>query len=374
MGRAEGDILLGHVTVPSGIVLLIDGGMLGAWSHDRRPALDERVWGAHLARAADTAVDLIARGADAITAVRLFNRASGRPPYVFDVPQAAVAETVREFAAVADEHGLDARLEPAPERVPHRRRAAALLEATPGVAQVPFCGMWAVACEGVPSRARLPVAGRRMPEGSGYDDWWQSVWLELSDAEVTSAVLAASVLVDRARLMFADVDAVGSWKDVESLDGLVDVVFWGRDAGTAATESGAARLGLTGEAQSYGWIDLDAARARDAHMRLEMQQARGRRFAIDVRPHSHSYQLLARAGASPTQSGEVEIGGAVVCGFATTWGDGAFDVYRDLAADGSLARLRIEMGTAERVAMIDREEEDDDEDEDHGVDDRVDHV
>jgi hypothetical protein len=360
MSREDGGIVLGHVTVPSGIVLLIDGGMLGAWSHDRRPALDERQWGAHLARAANTAVDLVARGGDAIAAVRLFNRASGRPPYVFDVPQAAVDETVREFAAVAEEHELDARLEPAPERVPHRRRAAHLLEVTPGVVQVPFCGMWAVACEGVPARARLAVAGRRMAEGTGHEAAWQSVWLEISDAEVADSLLAASVLVDRARLMFADVDAVGSWKETESLDGLVDVVFWGRDAETAATEAGAAPLAFDGEPQVYGWTDLRDARAKESYSRLEMLQARGMLFAIDIRPHSHSHQLLARVRASATQSATLELAGAVACGFATTWGDGAFDVYRDLAADGSLARLRIEMGTPERIAMLDRESDEDD--------------
>jgi hypothetical protein len=362
MSHDEGAIHLGHVTVPSGVVLLIDGGMLGAWSHDRVPALDERQWGAHLARAANSAVDLVARGADAVAAVRLFNRASGRPPYVFDVPQAAVDETVREFAAVADEHRLDARLEPAPGRVPHRQRAADLLEVTPGVVQVPFCGMWAVACEGLPRHARLPVVGRRMPEGSGHEAAWQSVWLELSGAEVTSSELAASVLVDRARLLFGDADAVGSWTEVESLDGLVDVVFWGRDAEAAATEAGAAPLALPGEPEIYGWVDLRPPRSKEAYERLEMIQARGLLFAIDVRLHSHSHQLLAQVRASASHSGTIELAGAVACGFATTWGDGAFDVFRDVAADGSLARLRVEMGTAERIAMLVHEDDEDDED------------
>ncbi|MET9227918.1 DUF2185 domain-containing protein [Lentzea sp. NPDC003310] len=36
-------------------------------------------------------------------------------------------------------------------------------------------------------------------------------------------------------------------------------------------------------------------------------------------------------------------------GFFTSWGDGAFPVHRDLAADGTLLRIRVELGSPETV-------------------------
>jgi len=52
--------------------------------------------------------------------------------------------------------------------------------------------------------------------------------------------------------------------------------------------------------------------------------------------------LVLDTGA--TESSVVNVGGARLCNFMTTWGDGIFDVFRDLSADGRLLRIRIEMG------------------------------
>ena len=40
----------------------------------------------------------------------------------------------------------------------------------------------------------------------------------------------------------------------------------------------------------------------------------------------------------------IGVGGADVTGFATTWGEGTYDVHADLAADGSVCRLRVTLG------------------------------
>ena len=56
-----------------------------------------------------------------------------------------------------------------------------------------------------------------------------------------------------------------------------------------------------------------------------------------------------QARTAPAESASVEIGGSVVCGFFTSWGDGAFPVRRDLADDGTLCRLRVEVGAPEIV-------------------------
>jgi hypothetical protein len=47
-----------------------------------------------------------------------------------------------------------------------------------------------------------------------------------------------------------------------------------------------------------------------------------------------------------------QLRGAIACGFATSWGDGIFEVHRDLDESGRLLRVRIELGTDERVALM----------------------
>jgi len=70
-------------------------------------------------------------------------------------------------------------------------------------------------------------------------------------------------------------------------------------------------------------------------------------LATDFRPHTHQYFALAQVRATPTGSGTIDVGGARVCVFETTWGDGFFPVFRDLDERGRLARIRVRLQTDE---------------------------
>jgi Protein of unknown function (DUF2185) len=110
----------------------------------------------------------------------------------------------------------------------------------------------------------------------------------------------------------------------------------GRDARILAARTGAAAL----DDDAYGWTDLpvqDAVqRARDLYRAKESE---GMRFALDFRPRDDHHRLLSLATAAPTESASAGIGGYVVCGFFTSWGDAAFPVrdsgWRVLAGDES---------------------------------------
>jgi hypothetical protein len=39
----------------------------------------------------------------------------------------------------------------------------------------------------------------------------------------------------------------------------------------------------------------------------------------------------------------MELEGTTVCNFMTTWGDGLFEVHRDLTERGDLVQIRVEM-------------------------------
>ena len=80
-----------------------------------------------------------------------------------------------------------------------------------------------------------------------------------------------------------------------------------------------------------------------------MRDQQGYKFATDFRPHSHHFLAMKQVRTTPTESGTVEVGGARVCIFMTSWGDGFFPVYRDVDARGRLVRVCIDLGNDEIV-------------------------
>lgn len=150
--------------------------------------------------------------------------------------------------------------------------------------------------------------------------------------------------VDYARLLIADVDALGSWKHDECLDGLADFVFWGADTDQVARALDAPRL----ESDGFGWCDVPEAVAQERGLLVEEHRDnRALKVATDYRPHSHHWRVMGPTRKSSSESGMTEIDGLTVCNFMTTWGDGVFDVYRDMDAAGRLVRIRIEFKSIE---------------------------
>jgi hypothetical protein len=146
--------------------------------------------------------------------------------------------------------------------------------------------------------------------------------------------------VDYARLLIADVDAISSWQHQESLDGLADFVFWGRDAELAAQKLNAPRTGPS----EFGWANVRSDFAQERGLTVEeYREKQDLQFATDYRPHSHHWRVMKPTRESSTESGVTEVGGATVCNFMTSWGDGLFDVHRDLDESGRLVRIRIEL-------------------------------
>ena len=74
----------------------------------------------------------------------------------------------------------------------------------------------------------------------------------------------------------------------------------------------------------------------------EYKQRHALKLGTDFRPHSHYWRVMEPTRSSPTESGMAEVGEATVCNFMTSWGDGLFDVYRDVGQSGSLVQIRIE--------------------------------
>ncbi len=335
MSRPE---VLGRITVPSGVIVAIDMGLLALWSHDRPPLVPEGAFEPDLRERANGAVDLRIAGPDWARAVRAFDRQTWSH-FICDVPSSDVAAMRAAFDDVVKKNALDARLEVLAERVSHRARVDATLALAPaGIVQ--FHGIWATTASGLPTDRALGVLGERVGGRSEWAECWRAVWVEVTGSVVARSERAGDVMVDRARLAFADADALGAWRHEEPIDGRADFVFWGRDAAAAARAASAPSLG-DGE---FGWRDLPVEEAAERGTGVEeLRRERSLRIATDFRPHSHQFYVLDQIRSTPSESGTLEVGGAVLCGFTTTWGDGCFPVFRDLDSSGALARLRVEL-------------------------------
>lgn len=317
--------LLGTASFPSGDLLLVDFGLLALWSGAQPPVFPEGYASPNVEELANTAVDYEITGPQAREAADATNLAVIQGRYAFDVTR-----TGPSIADAVAGTGLDATVTPI-ERVPHHTRVLRLLDEDPDGAIVPFHGIWSVAVRGVPA-GPLRVLGER----SG--DLWGSVWVECAPGEPVRSEKAGFVLVDRARLMFADPAALNHWVSDEPADGLFDLAFWGRDADEVAAGLDASEVDGV-----YLWADRTVDELRSRYHRLESMAEQGLKFAYDLRPHDDHYRLLTPMRASSTDSGTVEVGGASMTGWFTG-GDGGFHVYRDLDEDGTLLRVRVDLG------------------------------
>jgi hypothetical protein len=340
---------LGVISVPSGKLFIVDPSYLSFWCDDRPPTMPAGVLSSPEATAlANDSVDLEITGRDAIAVGKAFDR-QWNPRFLFDIPRAGVAKGIQSVAELARARGLEAEARETPTRVTHRRRMDLALEAGGGAGEVQFHGMWSAIAADLPSETPLRVLGDPLPEGHPETGRLRTITIVAREGVIATSARFAYAMVDAARLLAIDAQAVSAWRNDDAFDGKADFVFWGRDAEKVAALLSAPRIG-EGE---FGWCDLPVAEAEQRAREVLREKERGQAmFATDYRPHSHMFELMKRIRSTATESGIVTIAGTTACGFATTWGDGIFDVYRDVDAEGRLLRVRIELATDDRVALF----------------------
>ncbi|RAK28857.1 hypothetical protein B0I29_119195 [Actinoplanes lutulentus] len=324
-------MLLGEITCPSGELVLMDGGYLDLWSGDRSP--DDTAEPGTVA-----AADFEIAGLHAAAAARSFARQSGL--YLYDIPQHGVAKIHASFAEHCRERNFQAQLRLFPRRVPHRDRFRRAIKG--GDPDFLITGVPVVPVGKVPSDRPLPVIAIR-----GANSWREIQVLFGGGAPVKTRQLG-SIFVDHARFVFADVDALGQWVHEETLDGLADLVFWGRDEEQVAAEFHAKRTGTPGD-DNFGWLNLPDEKAYQQAVRLQHRQHAEPevKFAFDFRPHSHHWQVMAGVRASAHDAAAVTVGNAEVMMAMTSVGDGVFPVQLDLDAAGKPAAIRIAVGNGD---------------------------
>jgi hypothetical protein len=203
-----------------------------------------------------------------------------------------------------------------------------------------------VRCE-VPSDRPLTVTGTRVARGR-FADCWDHVTIDLGHGDIYNTRKLGEAGVDFARLVCMDHAALDHWQHDDSLDGLADVVFWGRDEGLLADALRAPRT-----KEGYGWVDLSVEDAEAKVFEAEILKADHRWLLnIDFRPHSHHFQALAAARANPSGAGTLALANTQMMLFFTSWGDGVFPIYLDLDHEDKPVRIRIQLATEESNAAM----------------------
>jgi hypothetical protein len=123
--------------------------------------------------------------------------------------------------------------------------------------------------------------------------------------------------------------------------GAGEVLFHGIWAAVVAVPPGPLRV--IAEAMPADHVHRALAR-RVSIVASERAVARTERVGLAAVDHGELVVVDVDAAGSPAEA--MSRG----CVFSTTWGDGLFDVVRDLDADGALVQARVELGTDERSA------------------------
>lgn len=340
MQETENSEQLGEVTIPSGIVMLVDFGLMDLWTHTRPPLIPAGILSDEALKSANEGADFFIDGPQAVELGRHFGR-QPHPLYIYDIPRHAVQDLKESFQRVLDEEGFEAELIELFERVPPRTRVNQILEHNNGMGEVFFHGIQAVVIANLPKDRALPIVATRMDPGE-FEEHWKDVTLIVEpDCNIATTKLIGHVAVDRARLMFCDIEAAGEWCHNDTIDGLADFVFWGRDAVRLAQKFNAPHL----EKNVYGWQDKRIDEV--AELGIKVQQHIDKHHmvvATDFRPHSDHWKMLEQIYHSQNEAGTIEVKDTSCCGFMTSWGDGFFPVLAELGQQGQLARVRIHLG------------------------------
>ncbi len=186
--------------------------------------------------------------------------------------------------------------------------------------------------------------------GEEFAGRWYSIDLVIDEgAKISDKETVEGVMVDYGQLMLSGLGPLGHFRMWESLDGLADFVFKGRDAEALAKEMKANNLGDG----HYGWKDLPdesiSSKAQPVQQRIDAENLA---INVDYRPHCNLEKLNAQIRDGEGRTAQIVLDGNNVVGFDNRWGDGIFALSRCLDRNNEVVRIRIELGTEKRQQLV----------------------
>ncbi len=332
---------LGEATAPSGVLLLVDPGLLDFWRHDRPPLLPPGTLPSAKLEEANTASDIEIVGDERRRLARVVDR-QVHSRFIYDVPRSRIEYVVESVALAARRYRVPATARRLLDRIPHRKRADLAVEDGGGAGMVPMGPVTLAAIGDLPRKTPLAVTGERAERGRSL---WSWIDLRVREGKAAKRETIGRLSIRRARGLFIDADAAGAWVHDESLDGLADIVFWGADAPAVAARTRARNLGDG----YFGWTDLVLEQAELRRDAVADHKAAGAKFMFDYRPHSHHHALLAGMRQSGSEAAAVEVGNARAVGFFTGRGEGEMPVMREMDEAGRTLRIRLNLAASDSV-------------------------
>jgi hypothetical protein len=197
----------------------------------------------------------------------------------------------------------------------------------------------------------LPIHATPVQQGE-FAGRWRSIDVVIDpNLPVVRSAAIQGVMVEHGQMVCADLDAFGQFRMWDSLDGLADFVFWGKDAPAIAEKFQAPRL----DDRNYGWVNVPEAEIGKLAKAVQDRIASEKLYAaVDYRPHRNLEKLNAQIRHSGSESGHVQLAGVAACGFRNGWGDGIFTVARDFDAADRLVRIRLDVGNDETQSRMGR--------------------
>ncbi len=321
MVRLGDEVRLGHVTAPSGRLVVLDLELTRYWEH-----------GASYGR--NGGADLMLVGPDAERAGIAYDD-SHHPIFLFDVDDAERAAA--EFDEFARERGFEARARALPRRITPRARVDLGLETSP-VSVVEYEGLWGVALGGLPTDQPMEVIGYASSDRESATGWARLDLVVDPEREPSRSVTLRGVSIDSGQFLFADLVALDDFRGCVSLDGLADVAFWGEHAAALARALDAEQL----DELSWGWRDATRSQAEAHYFRL--REAMGRlELPVEtrLRPHGHDEELARQLRSGAGRTGSILLDGARVLATDMRSGEGLYDVTVWTDDTGQVVRLEV---------------------------------
>lgn len=211
-------------------------------------------------------------------------------------------------------------------------------------------GASACAVTDLPQNASFSVVAERIDEGD-LAGRWSAIDVVVQAGPARRPERIGEVAVEHGELLFVGQGPLGAFRMWDSLDGLADFVFFGRDAPLLAPRVGALRL----DGETFGWRDVPMSEI-GAHAQATQERVATERLdvVVDYRPHCNLERLNAQIRESPERTGRLSLDGARAVGCDNRWGDGTFDVVvlRDRA--DKIARVRVVLETPARAKSLRR--------------------
>jgi hypothetical protein len=284
-------------------------------------------------------------GPDALKAGQLFDR-NWHPEYIYDIPQDGIKEIKKLFDKLVKRRKLNASIEALDERITHQKRVELALDFGNGAGEVSFYSIWGLILGNLPKDQELTIYGERMIDKK-WKHYWRWVVMDIQpDIKPETTKLIGHIPVDESNILISDVNILKKLSDHDTLDGLADLAFWGRDVQILAKKMDAYQL----SDNTFGWVDLPINDAIEKGMQIHETREQGDfKFAYDFRPHNHKHFIYNQIRSLKTESGVIDLDGATACCFMTSWGDGAFPVIGEFDTKNKLIRVRIDLGNERTI-------------------------